>query len=484
MNPQLKIAIDVLGPFLESLEHPVAIIDEEGKFVYYNQYDAEIDEYSAADAIGKYILKLYSNLTEETSTMLRALHFGESFIDQHQIYETRSGKIVDYIHTTLPLYDDNKNVVGAIEIGRDIGRLKNLTNQVLDLSEKLYAKTNQDLTQEEQDTNDIITRNATMKKIINELDLYSITDYPLLVYGETGTGKELFVKRAHSRSRRSGNAFITLNCAAIPDTLLESILFGTVKGAFTGAENRKGLFEIADKGTLFLDELNSMPLSTQAKLLRVLQDGQLMRVGSSVPVKVNVRVMAAMNEDPREAVKNGHLREDLYYRLNVGLVYIPPLRHRKDDIALLAGYFVKKHAQEIGSKIHLIHPAVIKQMEQFDWPGNVRMLENVIRRSMILENPNHVALNVLHLKTDNSPSPFSLENTLTNQAETIKHPEISLENAPLKTMLERFEKDIIIQTLQQYDGNIKQSAAVLGIPRSTLQYKIKKYDIENVIEPE
>lgn len=469
MHPQLKNAIEVLGPFLESLEQPVAIIDKEGKYVYYNQYDAEIDEASTKDALGKYILKLYSNLTEENSTMLGALRYGKSYIDQHQIYETRSGKIVDYIHTTLPLYDQENQIIGAIEIGRDIGNLKNLTNQVLDLSAKLYDRTNRD-TEENRDESGIITRNENMKKILHELDLYAQTDYPILVYGETGTGKELFIRRAHLKSKRSEQAFITLNCAAIPDTLLESILFGTVKGAFTGAENRKGMFEIADQGTLFLDEMNSMPLNTQAKLLRVLQDGQIMRVGSNVQVKVDVRVMSAMNEDPLEAVQKGHLREDLYYRLSVGLIFIPPLRHRKDDIALLANHFVKKHSEEMNSKIHLIHPQVIKEMEHYDWPGNVRMLENVIRRSMMLEDPEHVALNRLHLNDKNCR--FTMDPVADDPVENVP---AAPEDIPLQEMMERYEWKVISQALQQCHTNIKQAAVKLGIPRSTLQYKIKKY---------
>lgn len=476
MHEQLKSAIEVLGPFLESLEQPVAIIDQDGKYVYYNQYDAEIDETSTKDALGKFILKLYSNLTEEQSTMLSALRYGKSYIDQHQIYETRSGKIVDYMHTTLPLYSADKQIIGAIEIGRDIGNLKNLTNQVLDLSAKLYDRTNR---AEEKDKNKdeagIITRNEGMKNILRELDLYAKTDYPILVYGETGTGKELFVRRAHRKSKRAGKAFITLNCAAIPDTLLESILFGTVKGAFTGAENRKGLFEIADQGTLFLDEMNSMPLSTQAKLLRVLQDGQIMRVGSNVQVKVNVRVMSAMNEDPVEAVQNGHLREDLYYRLNVGLIRIPPLRQRKDDIALLANHFVKKHAEEMNSKIHLINPQVMMQMEQFDWPGNVRMLENVVQRSMMLEDPDHIALNHLHLNPENCP--FTVNPEGSREPEFVKQ---EPEKISLQEMMEQYEWKLITHALQQCDHNIKQAAVRLGIPRSTLQYKIKKYSQEEI----
>ncbi len=469
MHPQLQAAIEVLGPFLESLEQPVAIIDKEGKYVYYNQYDAEIDEASTKEALGKYMLELYSNLTEENSSMLGALRYGKSYIDQHQIYETRSGKIVDYIHTTLPLYDQERQIIGAIEIGRDIGNLKNLTNQVLDLSAKLYDRTNRE-TEENRDDTGIITRNENMKKILYELDLYAQTDYPILVYGETGTGKELFVRRAHLKSKRSEQAFITLNCAAIPDTLLESILFGTVKGAFTGAENRKGMFEIADQGTLFLDELNSMPLNTQAKLLRVLQDGQIMRVGSNVQVKVDVRVMSAMNEDPLEAVEKAHLREDLYYRLSVGLIHIPPLRHRKDDIALLANHFVKKHSEEINSKIHLIHPQVIKEMEHYDWPGNVRMLENVIRRSMMLEDPEHVALNRLHLNAKNYL--FPVDSGADEQAGNVP---AAPEDISLQEMMERYEWKLISRALQQCQANIKQAAAKLGIPRSTLQYKIKKY---------
>lgn len=469
MNDKLKMVVETMGGFFEALEQPIAIIDKQGKYVYYNEYDAEIDQTTVNDALGNHILNTYSNLTEETSTMLRAVKYGEKFIDQHQIYHTRSGKIVDYMHTTFPIYD-GKDIIGAIEIGRDIGSIKELTNQVLDLSAKLYAHNSErdDIAVKD---SDIITRNITMKKILQELDIYAMSNYPILVYGETGTGKELFVKRAHKKSPRSGKAFISLNCAAIPDTLLESALFGTNKGAFTGAENRKGLFEIADGGTLFLDELNSMPIATQAKLLRAIQEGQIMKLGSTKPIDVNVRVIAAMNEKPEEAVENGHLRQDLFYRLSVGMISIPPLRHRKDDIPLLADFFVKKYSSELNRKVRLVNPRIIREMEQHDWPGNVRMLENVIRRSIMLEAPDNIALNELHFIFP------QVEETNVNQ-----RPESDIIETPLSLtdLVDDFEKDLLVKALHTSQGNIKQAARLLQIPRTTLQYKVKKYDLNHL----
>lgn len=467
MHNKLELIIKILGEFFESLEQPVAIIDEEGKFVYYNRFDAEIDEMNINDVLGGYVLDTYPNLNEDSSTMLRSLNYGEKFFDQHQIYHTRSGKIVDYIHTTLPIYDENR-IIGVIEIGRDIGKIKELTNKVLDLSAKLYSQENEDIIDAE---NTIITRNIRMKQLIKELDIYAQSDFPILVCGETGTGKELFVKRAHKKSQRSDRAFISLNCAAIPDTLLESILFGTTKGAFTGAENRKGLFEIADKGTLFLDELNSMPITTQAKLLRAIQEGQIMKLGTTTPINVDVRVIAAMNEDPNEAVEHGHLREDLLYRLSVGLISIPPLHFRKDDISLLADYFVKRYSRESNRNIRLINPRIMRQMEQHDWPGNVRMLENVIKRSIMLEDPDNIALNELHFIDDNT-------RIYDQKAQSAnKKTDSDLPNVPMNTLVDNYEKDLITKALLKSKGNVKKAARLLQIPRTTLQYKIKKYHL-------
>ncbi|MDD2586501.1 MAG: sigma 54-interacting transcriptional regulator [Syntrophomonadaceae bacterium] len=470
MDDKLKMVVETMGDFLEALKQPVAIIDKEGKYVYYNKYDAEIDHTPVKDALGNHLLNSYTNLTEETSTMLRAVKYGEKFIDQHQIYHTRSGKIVDYIHTTLPIYN-GANIIGAIEIGRDIGNIKELTNQVLDLSAKLYAH---DPEQKEMGNEDcgIITHNITMKKILQELDIYARSNYPLLIYGETGTGKELFVKRAHRKSPRADNAFISFNCAAIPDTLLESILFGTTKGAFTGAENRKGFFEIADGGTLFLDELNSMPIEIQAKLLRAIQEGQIMKLGTTKPINIDVRVIAAMNEKPEEAVANGHLRPDLFYRLSVGMISIPPLRHRKDDIPLLADYFIKKFSSELNRKIRLVNPRIIREMEQHDWPGNVRMLENVIRRSIMLEAPDNIALNELHFIF---PDHSQIEETRVDQ-----QPEsagLMEEPLSLADLVDAFEKDLLVKALNTSRGNIKQASHLLQIPRTTLQYKVKKFNL-------
>ncbi|WP_123053177.1 sigma 54-interacting transcriptional regulator [Clostridium sp. JN-1] len=471
MNDNLKNAVNLFSDFFEVLRYPVAVIDKEGKYIYYNIYDAEIDKSSVKDNLGKYILDSYKNLTEETSTMLRSLKHGERFIDKHQIYITKTGKTVDYMHTTLPLYDENKNIIGAIEIGRDISQIKQLTDTVLDLSAKLYTHYEENPNQlEGQD--EILTRNEKMISQINKLDIYSQTDFPILIYGETGTGKELFSKRAHKKSKRANKPFVTLNCAGIPDTLLESMLFGTEKGAFTGAEKRKGLFEIADGGTLFLDELNSMPMNIQPKLLRVLQDGTFLRLGSNQQIHVDVRIIAAMNQSPEEAIEKGALRRDLFYRISTCMISIPPLRHRKEDISLLAYLFLEKYSKELGHNLKHINPQVINRLEQNSWPGNVRMLENVIKRSIMLEDKNHIALNDLVFDMG--------EEIFSNKIEPNDSPNDTITpiGSSLTEMVDNYEKEIIEKAMIQYKNNIKRAAEALKIPRSTLQYKLLKYDIK------
>jgi arginine utilization regulatory protein len=284
-----------------------------------------------------------------------------------------------------------------------------------------------------------------------------------MIGGSTGTGKELFVQAIHYASNRKDKPFIAQNCAALPSTLLESMLFGSVKGSFTGAENRPGLFELADGGTLFLDEINSMPLELQAKLLRVIQNNNIRRVGATKTIDVDVRIIAAFNSNIDDILSSGQMRKDLFYRLNVIMLLIPDLKERKEDIPLLLDFFIKKYNKEKNKFIKRVSDEVIKIFMEYDWPGNVRELEHTIEGITSIYD-------VDILREEHLPYQFKSLKSSPNQI-------IVDEIKPMKEALLETEKKLIISALKNTNNNISKAAKLLKLPRQTLQYRIKKLGI-------
>ncbi|OCG09650.1 sigma-54-dependent Fis family transcriptional regulator [Gilliamella apis] len=465
IDPELLQALEIFKHFFDLIHQPMAIIDKEGKYIYYNQESAELDGYTMEQAIGKPMLKVYPNLKKEDSTMLQALQ-GKEYQDTYQTYFNHVGKLVDYQHTTVPLYNHNKEIIGAVEIGRNISNVRQLQDQVFRLNRKLYHN-------KEQPLPEIVFASKKMQEVIDQTNILGSNDVPVLIVGETGTGKELFARLIHQTSQRRDKAFISLNCSALPTSLIESTLFGTVKGAFTGAENRQGYLELANGGTLFLDELNAMPLEMQSKLLRFLQEKTYWPLGGNKEQHADVRIVAAMNESPAELLKSGKMRSDLFYRLNVGLIKLPALRERQEDIPVLARYFIDKHKTDVNMVISGISEHALQQLMSAPWPGNVRMLENAIVRSMVLQNePGELQQIVLDDELFDLPSPSSQEEA------KLEKPNIKEITGNLTEQVENYEKQLIIDALNQANGKIITAAKLLNISRTTLQYKVKKYHIQ------
>jgi two-component system response regulator AtoC len=300
----------------------------------------------------------------------------------------------------------------------------------------------------------IIAKSSRMQQVIEAIKVVANSNATVLITGETGTGKELVARAIHSQSQRHDKPFIAVSCAALPETLLESELFGHEKGAFTGAyAQKKGKFEIANHGTLFLDEIGEMSANIQVHLLRVLEEKEFTRVGGNEPIKVDVRVISATNRDMKEAVAKGQFREDLYYRLNVVNIELPPLRERREDIPLLAQHFLKKFALENKKEVTDFSPEATDFLLRYDWPGNVRELENAIERAVILAKKPVIEIDDLPQQT------------------LLGHP-ISLEKN-----LRQVEKNHIVNVLTQTKGNYTEAAKVLGISRMTLYNKAKAYRI-------
>jgi len=293
--------------------------------------------------------------------------------------------------------------------------------------------------------------------------------------GETGTGKELFAQSIHNKSQRAGKPFISQNCAAIPETLMESLLFGTNKGAFTGAIDKPGLFEEAHGGTLLLDEINSLSPALQAKLLRAIQDKTIRRIGGSQEKEVDVRIIATINEDPIEAITHNRLRKDLYYRLSVVTLFLPPLRQRKEDILPLLHSFIEKYNMQFGLRVQGVDDSVINFFYKHDWPGNIRELEHIIEGAMNLIEDEDV------ITTSHIPARFY---ELTKNESPIQPPlarwetdKLDHTSKTLKNTIKEMEREYIIQILKEHNGNISQAAKYLGLSRQNLQYRLKKYGL-------
>lgn len=464
IDPELLQALEIFKHFFDLIHQPMAIIDKEGKYIYYNQESAELDGYPMEQAIGKPMLKVYPNLKKEDSTMLQALQ-GKEYQDTYQTYYNHVGKLVDYQHTTVPLYNHKKEIIGAVEIGRNLSNVRQLQDQVFSLNRKLYQN-------KEQPLPEIVFASKKMQDVIDQTNILGSNDVPVLIVGETGTGKELFARLIHQTSQRRDKAFISLNCSALPTTLIESTLFGTVKGAFTGAENRQGYLELANGGTLFLDELNAMPLEMQSKLLRFLQEKTYWPLGGNKEQHADVRIVAAMNESPADLLKTGKMRSDLFYRLNVGLIKLPALRERQEDIPVLARYFIDKHKTDVSVVITGISEHALEQLMSAPWPGNVRMLENAIVRSMVLQNePGELQQIILDEELFDLHSPYPQDEA------KLEKPNTSAITGNLTEQVENYEKQLIIDALNQANGKIITAAKLLDVSRTTLQYKVKKYDI-------
>ena len=305
-----------------------------------------------------------------------------------------------------------------------------------------------------------VFQSAVMQTVVRTVERVAPSDVSILITGESGTGKEVIADLIHAMSPRSKGKIIKINCAALPRELIESELFGSVKGAFTGAHSdREGLFRQAEGGTLLLDEISEMPIDTQSKLLRVLQDQEVRPVGGKVSYKTNCRVIASTNRKPEDAIKDGKLREDLYYRISAISVHLPPLRDRREDIMPLANAFLKRFAAQANHVLNGFTPAAVERLTAFEWPGNVRQLQNEVQRAVLLNEGSDVDVSVL-----------SVTNVKTGTAEGGSDTSF--------TLLEGVERNAIIQTLKETGGNKLETAKRLGIGRQTLYNKIKAYGIE------
>ena len=432
----------------------VLIVDQAGVIRYHsigmNYY------WRTEDTAGRRIQDLYPELNESTSTILRALRTGRAVCDQRQVITNSRGERVELDATTLPILVEGR-VVGAV----DFARFYVVGQRIVRGGQQGGLST----------LDRIITQSPKMEELKRRVRAAAQLDSPVLIYGETGTGKELVAEALHSGGRRAGGPFVAQNCAAIPTNLLESIFFGTEKGSYTGAVTRKGLFEEADGGTLFLDEINSMEPSLQAKLLKALEEKAVRRLGGSQAIPFDVRIVAAVNEPPQKLLDSGRLRADLYYRLGVVRLSLPPLRERAEDIPLLTSYFIEQFNRSMKRQIRGVTPGVADFFRRYSWPGNIRQLRNAVEGSFAVAQGELLSEGDLVERSSGWPG---LPEDLAPPAEEAVPPEgepISLTQA-----VERYEKELIRQAMARW-GSISAAARNLGLSRQNLKYKLKKFDL-------
>jgi arginine utilization regulatory protein len=446
---------EFLGAILGSIDEAIHAVDTDGMTIYYNEVAARHDGLDKKEVLGKPLLSVFPSLNEKSSTLLNVLKTRKPLYNKTQTFVNLHGKRIETVNTTLPIVV-NGQIMGAVEIAKDYTRLKELAEKLVDIQRSIKSTTlKTEGHQASYSFENLLTKNENFIQTKKRAEKLAAFHSPILLFGESGTGKELFVHAIHQASKRCMGPLVAQNCAAIPESLLESILFGTSKGGYTGAVDRPGLFELADGGTLFLDELHAMPMLLQAKLLRVLEDGVVRRVGGASVQKVDVRVISAMNIDPQKALQEQLLREDLFYRLNVLTFELPPLRQRKEDILFLTAKFIHSFNQQMGKNVTGVNDEAARLFKSHTWPGNVRELKHTVEYMMSVSETE--VLSIAHL-------PPMLK-------KSISIPTYPKRN--LKQQLKQYEKALIEDALLESEGNIQKAAHILGIPRQTLQYKLK-----------
>ncbi|MGI5933593.1 MAG: sigma-54 interaction domain-containing protein [Lawsonibacter sp.] len=470
--------------FLQELFHGkgyidgITIINLEGEILFTAKFNDKFRKGGQAEElVGKNFLDVYENLDPETSTTIKAMERGVPAYIENQYLKTKGREGIRITSLSIPIKWGDR-IVGAIDLSTQewdheaIPESETLRLTPGDFSsvgtQKLTARDSAVFTLE-----DMIAVDEKMQQVRDYIPVVAGCDLPVMICGETGTGKEVVAQAIHNAGPRRNKPFVAQNCAAMPETLLESILFGTAKGAFTGAAENKGLFELADGGTLFLDEINSMPIQLQSKLLRVLQDGRFRRLGAKETTCVDVKVIAAMNSDPLEAIRQGRLRQDIYYRLSMMSIHIPPLRERTADIPAFINFYVNKHNATFHKQVKYVSRELVTRLQEYSWPGNLRELEHMIVYAMsrisghksVLEGKDLEELWEAPVQRRDECSEVRVE-----QEQVVK--------LPLREAVGVYERALICQALKAAEGNVSQAARDLQIPRQTLCRRIREYGLE------
>lgn len=479
--------IDIWEAFCD-MDYGVLMTDESGVMIFYNDVQARIDKLDPADVIGKKITDVYK-YNNDSSTCMRVLKHGRPIINYALSYQSKNCNVGNTIHSVFPLFK-NGRVIASICFVKDYNIIeRTIPSFLLPQNNETFAEGTRFTFAS------IIGSAPAFVEAVKQAKTAANSPSSVMLYGETGTGKELFAQAIHNFYYGKKKQCIDVNCAAIPDNLIEGILFGTAKGAYTGAVDKIGLFEKANGGSIFLDEINSTSLSFQGKLLRVLQEKKVMPLGSVSSIDLAIKVISSVNADPRELISKGTFRMDLFYRLAVNYIRIPPLRERLEDIEELGRHFLQKYNQRLGKTIQNISPDVIDFFWQYSWPGNIRELEHIIESAVnsaekndknlelrhfyfanllgIMESDNAAHENFFSPGTDSTPLPF--QSVPSSSDMSSKFP-VSEPFSLARTKRELEEKRILT-ALAASMGNIAMAARQLDMSRQLLGYKIKKLNL-------
>jgi len=449
----LEIREKRLKVVLDSISDGIISIDQNQYITFINQVAKQMYGWDLPRLTGKKI----TDLPMENRDLLDCLK-GRAFHNKKRNIITPKGRF-QFFSDGIPITDSTGEITDAIEVMRDMKQIKALVNEVTSPSQFTFS--------------DIIGTSSPVMDAISFAQKIAASSSVVSIRGESGTGKELFAKAIHAESRRYGR-FVAVNCAALPESLLETELFGYEKGAFTGAEKKgkQGLFEIADKGTLFLDEIADMPLGAQAKILRVIQEKSVRRIGGILEIPVDTRIITATSRPIERMIKEKKFREDLYYRINVLPIHVPPLRNRYEDIQSLTDHFLSRIAKQVGSTAKKLSGSAMDKLLTHNWPGNIRELKNVIERGSILSDQETIDAGAIVFGHE-------IENTI---RELRSSPGDCPEAVSLKEKVGLFEKRIIEATLSQYPG-IRKSSRALKISHTAMINKIRKYGISTQGHP-
>lgn len=478
-NRELKFKVNLMEDILDNMHEAVHAVDTEGKLIIYSKPNEKYNPCKKEDVIGQHestIWKQPSNFVIDKEQIIRD---GKPMKNINIIGNSVLGKGFHIIAGFYP-YFENGEFKAFYYTGRDTTKVDSLIMETYELKRKISQANNEKNMENgcKFTLDDIIGNSTSIQACKDKARKIANYNANILIYGETGTGKELFAQGIHNESLYAHEPFIALNCSAVPETLIESLLFGTVKGAFTGAENIPGLFEQVGKGTLFLDEVNSMPLYMQAKLLRVLQEKKIRRIGDNRNIDVDCCIISATNVDPKEAIKKNILREDFYYRIATVQLIITSLRDRKEDIPILINFFIEKFNEKFGKKVECIDNNVMNFFLEYQWPGNVRELINTLECAIMLSENNETILtaeyfpNYIHYTRNKSYKKRKIRD------EEESFVDFSSNSESLRTLLEDYEKEIILHVINSSNNNISVSARYLGIDRKSLYRKIQKYNLK------
>ncbi|MDY3905604.1 MAG: sigma 54-interacting transcriptional regulator [Lawsonibacter sp.] len=455
---------------LDQVAEGVQIYDKNACAVYFNKVSRKISHIpSGVDPQGRHLLDLY-NLDESVSTTMTALRTQSPVINRVDHFKASDDTSIATANTSYPILREGE-LLGAVVfeqteeiVQRNIKRMEE-TQRAL----KSFASRGSQITFSGYTFENVIGHSQRLRDAVAIAQKVAPQNSSVLLVGETGTGKEIFAQSIHQASPRRSKKFLAINCAAIPETLIESLLFGTQKGSFTGSEDKAGYFEEASGGTLFLDELNSMSLAMQSKILRVIQENTFRRVGGNKELKLDVRIISSCNEDPFRAIADNQFRRDLFYRLSTVMLELPPLREHLEDLEELVRYHLNATSYQYVHGITEVDPQVYAILRSYHWPGNVRELFHVLDYAQNVADSST-------MRPEHLPS-YLLKSRTAPAASADTAPAIDFSSATLQSLLDDYEHQIIVQALDHCGGNISRTAQTLGILRQSLQYRIRKYGI-------